>query len=87
MKKITIYRFKRASGVVTVSQKKPASGVKYTTGLRLVADDGKQLTNDDGKTLYTVIDTDSSTGWTEIDAPIQEETPVAEHTGDETPEA
>lgn len=37
--------------------------------INLVADSGKLLTSDGGETVYTCVDVDSVTGWTEIDAP------------------
>lgn len=40
--------------------------------INLVADSGKLLTNDGGETVYTCVDVDSVTGWTEIDAPSEE---------------
>lgn len=40
--------------------------------INLVADSGKLLTNDGGETVYTCVDVDSVTGWTEIDAPGEE---------------
>lgn len=40
--------------------------------INLVADSGKLLTNDGGETVYTCVDVDSVTGWTEIDAPDEE---------------
>ena len=44
-------------------------GVGYTTRCRLIADEGKILTNGDTETFC--IDVDSADGWTEIDAPIE----------------
>lgn len=40
--------------------------------INLVADSGKLLTSDGGETVYTCVDVDSVTGWTEIDAPSEE---------------
>lgn len=40
--------------------------------INLVADSGKLLTSDGGETVYTCVDVDSVTGWTEIDAPGEE---------------
>lgn len=40
--------------------------------INLLAGDGKLLTNDGGETVYTCVDVDSVTGWTEIDAPAEE---------------
>lgn len=53
--------------------------ILYTCGdgtkrrrINLVADSGKLLTSDGGETVYTCVDVDSVTGWTEIDAPGEE---------------
>lgn len=40
--------------------------------INLLADSGKLLTSDGGETVYTCVDVDSVTGWTEIDAPGEE---------------
>lgn len=40
--------------------------------INLLAGAGKLLTNDGGETVYTCVDVDSVTGWTEIDAPGEE---------------
>lgn len=40
--------------------------------INLLAGDGKLLTSDGGETVYTCMDVDSVTGWTEIDAPGEE---------------
>lgn len=40
--------------------------------INIVADSGKLLTSDGGETVYTCVDVDSVTGWTEIDAPGEE---------------
>lgn len=62
----TLYRFKREDGGITVSPNKPEG--EYTELVRLVADEGKVLTQD-GERLFCVIDTDSADGWYEVDAP------------------
>lgn len=41
--------------------------------IRLFADDGKALTNDGGKTIWNCVDAESASGWTEIDAPTDDE--------------
>lgn len=71
-----LYRFLRNDGGVTESPEKP-DGAEYTTRYRLIASDGKLLT--DGTTETFCIDVDSADGWTEIDAP--EEDPFAEYGG------
>ena len=63
-----LYRFLREDGGVTESPDKP-DGAEYTTRFRLIASDGKLLT--DGTTETYCIDVDSAEGWTEIDAPIE----------------
>lgn len=63
MEIITLYRFRRESGGFTESPSKP-EGVDYTTRYRLMADEGKLLT--DGKTKTCCIDVDVVDGWTEI---------------------
>ena len=67
-----LYRFKRANGGITVSPHKPEC--EYTEEVRLIADEGKALTN--GKVITPCVDTDSVYGWTEIDAPPDEDEPT-----------
>ena len=59
-----LYRFLREDGGVTDSPDKP-DGADYTTRYRLIASDGKLLT--DGTTETYCIDVDSADGWSEID--------------------
>ena len=59
-----LYRFLRDDGGVTESLNKP-DGAEYTIRYRLIASDGKLLT--DGTTETFCIDVDSTDGWTEID--------------------
>lgn len=65
MRIVTLYRYRLDNGSTVVSPVKP--DCEYTTSLRLVADDGKVLT--DGTTVTSCVDTNSAEGWTEIDAP------------------
>lgn len=65
MQTITLYRYTRPDGGISVSPIKP--NVKYTEMVRLIADDGKALT--DGTNTTTCTDVSSAEGWTEIDAP------------------
>lgn len=67
MKPIKLYRYTRESGGVTVSPEKP--DIEYQERMRLVADEGKLLTNGIIKT--TCIDVDTAEGWWEIDAPVE----------------
>ena len=65
MQTITLYRYTRPDGGISVSPIKP--NVEYTEMVRLVADEGKALT--DGTNTTMCIDVSSAEGWTEIDAP------------------
>lgn len=62
MQKITLYRYTRNDGGVTVSTVKPET--EYTELFRLVADDGYVLT--DGVNTTACIDTDNPAAWSEI---------------------
>lgn len=63
MQTITLYRYARPDGGMTNSPVKPDCA--YTLRYRLVADDGKILTNGTYNTYC--VDVDSTDGWTEID--------------------
>ena len=63
MEIVTLYHFNRESGGITESPNKP-DGVEYTTRFRLIASEGKLLT--DGTTETYCIDVDSADGWSEI---------------------
>ena len=65
-----LYRFIREDGGVTESPDKP-DGAEYTIRFRLIASDGKLLT--DGTVETFCIDVDSTDGWTEIDVPDEYE--------------
>ena len=65
MQTITLYRYTRPDGGISVSPIKP--NVEYTEMVRLVADEGKALT--DGTNTTTCTDVSSAECWTEIDAP------------------
>ena len=69
MQIVTLYRYQRPEGGVTVSPVMP-DGVEYTTKFRLIADEGKILVNGDITTSCT--DVDSAEGWSEIDAPEED---------------
>lgn len=64
MQTITLYRYTRPDGGISVSPIKP--NVEYTEMVRLIADEGKTLT--DGTNTTTCTDVSSTEGWTEIDA-------------------
>jgi hypothetical protein len=66
MQPIKLYKYNRKNGGVTVSPIKP--DCEYTEMVRLVADEGKALTND-GENFTSCIDTDTANGWYEVDAP------------------
>lgn len=68
---IPLYKYQSGEGVITVSPVKP-EGVDFTEKKRLIADEGKQIT--DGRGLYNCIDVDSPEGFTEIDFTEQENT-------------
>jgi hypothetical protein len=71
MQKITLYKYARADGGTTVSPNKPEGD--YTILYRLIADEGKVLT--DGEITTSCIDTDDVTKWREVDAPEEPEEP------------
>ena len=61
-----LYRFLREDGGVTESPDKP-DGAEYTIRYRLIASEGKLLT--DGTMETYCIDVDSADGWSEIEDP------------------
>ena len=65
-----LYRFLREDGGVTESLDKP-DGAEYTTRYRLIASEGKLLTDGDMETYC--IDVDSAYGWSEIDDHLEKE--------------
>lgn len=69
MQTITLYRYIRHDGGVSTSPVKPDTA-EYTVEYRLIADDGKALTN--GTIIAGCVDVESTDGWTEIDAPEDE---------------
>ena len=77
-----LYRFLRGDGGVTESPDKP-DGAEYTTRYRLIASEGKLLT--DGATETYCIDVDSADGWTEIDD-LEKDEPIDVGTKEETVE-
>lgn len=62
MQTITLYRYIRPNGGVTVSTVKPDA--EYAELFRLVADEGYILT--DGTEYTTCIDTDNPSVWSEV---------------------
>lgn len=69
MQTITLYRYTREDGGITTSPVKP--DCEYTEKYRLIADEGKVLTQD-GADLYACTDVASVDGWYEVDAPEEE---------------
>lgn len=67
MQTITLYRYTRPDGGVTTSPIAPPDGTDYGIRYRLIADEGKTLT--DGTTTTTCTDTADPVIWTEIDDP------------------
>lgn len=68
MQTVILYRYKRADGGYSVSPNRPQG--EYDTRVRLIADEGKALT--DGNVVTPCTDAESADGWTEIDAPCEE---------------
>lgn len=64
MQTITLYRYSRECGGITVSPIKP-DGVNYEIRYRLIADEGKTLVN--GDITAECVDVDNVDGWDEID--------------------
>ena len=62
MKKITLYRVTRSDGGIDITPNKPNS--EYTETYRLIADEGKALT--DGSNYYSCIDTDNPDKYIEV---------------------
>lgn len=67
MQIINLYKYIREDGGVTVSPNKP--DCDYTEMYRLIADEGKVLTN--GEIVTPCIDVESTDGWVEIEEPEQ----------------
>lgn len=69
MQILNLYRYERLGGGVTTSREIPED-TEYIVKYRLIADDGKALSN--GNVTVPCIDVDAVAGWTEIDDPEQE---------------
>lgn len=67
MKVRPLYRYFREDGKIVDTPIKPE--YEYTTRVRMIASEGKALTNDD-KTFYLVKDADSTEGWYEVDKEV-----------------
>lgn len=84
MQIITLYKYTREDGGVTVSPAKP--NTDYTEMYRLVADEGKALTPD-GVNLTSCTDVEDTEGWYEVDAPEEEtEGEESDETTEEDPD-
>lgn len=70
MQIITLYRYARPGGGITVSPDRPDTA-DYTVRYRLIADEGRTLAN--GTDTVDCVDVETPDGWTEIDAPPEEE--------------
>jgi hypothetical protein len=62
-----VYKITRKSGGVTITTHKPFC--EYEELIRLIADEGKLLTN--GEITTPCVDVESADGWCEIDAPVE----------------
>lgn len=69
MNTITLYKYQRPDGGVTVSPVQPEG--EYTLMYRLVADEGKLVTKD-GVDATICVDVESTEGWYEVAAPDKE---------------
>jgi len=65
----TLYRYEREGGGITVSTEKP--DCEYAETYRIIADEGMAVTQD-GVDLRTVVDTDNTEGWYEVEMPDEE---------------
>lgn len=69
MQNVTLYKYTREDGGITVSPVKPDTD--YTTLSRLIADEGKELVKcpgSDGEIRTICVDTDTPDDWIEEDA-------------------
>lgn len=70
MQIIPLYRYERPEGGVTVSPVRP-NDTEFAIKYRLIADEGMILT--DGENMTSCVDVDNPEGWTEIEAPEEDE--------------
>lgn len=71
MKRKNLYKYAREGGGYTVTPIKPPDGQDFWRRYRLIAEEGKAITN--GEIITQVIDVKSYAGWRDCDLP-QEET-------------
>lgn len=64
MQTITLYRYTRSDGGVTVSPQQPDEGTAYELRYRLIADEGLSLTN--GEIFTQCTDTATPDAWQEV---------------------
>lgn len=64
MQTITLYRYTRSDGGVTVSPEQPDEGTAYELRYRLIAEEGCSLTN--GEIFTQCTDTDMPDTWQEV---------------------
>lgn len=64
MQTITLYRYTRPDGGVTVSPEQPDEGTAYELRYRLIADEGLSLTN--GEVFTQCTDTATPDEWQEV---------------------
>lgn len=64
MRIVPLYKYERESGGTTVSPIRP--NCEFVEMLRLVADEGKMLTNN-GEDFSSCVDADTIIGWYEVD--------------------
>ena len=72
MKRKTLYKYERDGGGYTVSTVKPPEGKDFWRRYRLIADEGKAITN--GEIITEVIDVKSYAGWRDCSLPPEETT-------------
>ncbi len=78
---INLFKYSK-DGEVIVSPEKPEEGIEYEEMFRLVAENGKMLTNDH-ENWYYVIDVDSTEGWVEEEHAEPEPGPEPEPESDD----
>lgn len=73
MQIVNLYKYIREDGGTSISPNKPSG--EYTEMFRLIADEGKAITN--GDTVTSCIDVKSTDVWVEIDDGVNEATEPA----------
>ena len=67
MKRKNLYKYERDGGGYTISTEKPPEGKDFWRRYRLIAEEGKAITN--GEIITQVIDVKSYAGWKDCDLP------------------